>query len=264
MKTATKPHPKMLELFKEDLLPVGLLEVVWPDAQQPFVPRHAQSIIDAWSWELLGEIIVCGPFKSGKFHICDGQHRVFAVSKLFGPKESVPCRVYSALDKAHAAWLFNQINLRRRRPKLLDIFKTSVTSGAEPEATIARVVKLQGLSIGPGNLMGVSALTFVHKLGGEKLLAQTLISIRETWGRDIVKSADATIIRIFASFLHAYKDATLPRLHATVAKQYTIGRFLGTIRSISDMERISSTVAGVNMLVRIYNTGLRLGKLKGR
>jgi len=250
----------ILKRFTEDLLPVGVLEVVWPDAQQPFVPRHAKTIAEKFDWELIGMCFVCGPFKTGKYHIIDGQHRKDAVFKKFGADETIPCRVYPALDKAHAAWLFNQINDQRRRPRKIDLFRTAVTSGSEPEASIAKVVKSVGMTVGPSGIMGVGALINVFKLGGASLLGQSLVSIREAWGTDIAKTADASVIRIFAGFLHAYGDADMGRLVSVIAKQYTLGRFLGTVKSISDMQRVSTTEAGIAMLVRTYNTGLRVGK----
>ncbi len=261
MKVSVAIKKEFLQFFKEDLLPVGQLEIVWPDAQQPFVAKHGDGIAEDWSWELLGTIIVCGPFKNGKFHIIDGQHRVYAVQKLFGPKETVPCHVYATLDKTHAAWVFRKINVGRRKPKLIDIFKTAVTANSEPEVTIARVVRAIGFNVGPGGITGVSALAMVHKLGGDKLLSRMLLAIKDTWGVDEAKRADATIIRIFAGFIHAYKDASLLRLQASIAKQFTVGRFLGTVKSVASFQRISSTQAGIDLLVRTYDTGLRAGKL---
>lgn len=251
-----------LKKFKEDLLPVEKLEIVWPDAQQPFVPGHAKSITETFNWELVGEIIVCGPFKNGKYHICDGQHRVAAVRVVCGDKETVPCRIYPGLDKAHAAWIFNQINMRRRRPRKVDLFKTAIAFKQEPEFSINKAVHAAGFSIGPGHLMGVGALENIFGLGGAALLGQTLVALRETWGQEAAKTADASVIRIFGGFIKAYEDASIARLCACVEKQFTLGRFMGAIKSISDMERISTTQAGIRMLVRAYNTGLRVGRLE--
>jgi len=250
----------ILKKYKEDLLPVGLLEVVWPDAQQPFVARHAKDIFENFDWELILTTFVCGPFKNGKYHIIDGQHRKHAVLKKFGAEETVPCRIYPAMDKSHASWLFNQINDRRRKPRPLDLFKTAVTAGSEAEVAIAKVVKAAGFTVGPTGLKGVAALAQVQKLGGDKLLGQTLIAMRAAWGDD-AKTADASVLRVFAGFINKYKDANLANLCTNAAKQYTMARFLGTLRSIAKMQSIASTPAGIALLVRIYNTGRRVGKL---
>lgn len=252
---------EILNKFKEDLVSVGKLEVRYPDAQQPFVPKHAKYIADHFNWELVELVKVSGPFKDGKYHIIDGQHRVDAVLQKYGVTESIPARIYPQMNKAECAELFRLINDNRRRPRRLDLFRTAVTAGAEPESTIWKVTKQAGYTIGPKHITAVGGLETVHRMGGELLLAETLTIIREVWGADLTQKPDAPILLAFGRFLSEYPDASRNRLVTNVAKTYNPVRLLGTMKSVAQMERCSSTVAGLTTLVRVYNTGLKQGKL---
>ena len=253
---------QILSRCKEDLIPCGMLKVIWPDSQQPFVPRHATKIAEEFSWELVGEVMVCGPFKDGLYHVIDGQHRVHAVEHLYGPLESVPCKVYPPMDKARAAWLFRQINANRRRPNKLALFKTAVTAGHEPEVLIAKTCKAIGYQIGGTGISSCTALEWVHKQGGDKLLVETLVAIRETWGQEQTKNPASAVIRSFAAFLKAYPECNHKRLFEVVCRQYTLPRFEGAIKSNSAVTGSAATTSGTDILVRTYNAGLRTGKLE--
>lgn len=253
---------EILKQRKEDLLPVGLLDVIWPECQQPFSQKFSDSIADNFNWELLGQIVVCGPTKEGKYHIADGQNRAGAVKKRFGPRETVPCIIYPG-DKGHAAWLFHQINLRRRKPKKLDLFRTAVIAGQEPESTINKAVKAVGFSVagGANGIEAIRAVESLYRMGGVKLLAETLVSIRETWGSGEPRATDAIVISSFGAFLHSYSEANRKRLYINVAKEATPTRLIGRVRTSSDGNGITTTQAGKELLVRIYNSGLKSGRL---
>jgi hypothetical protein len=251
----------ILKLVKSDLLPVGQLEVLWQDAQQPFVLSHGRRIVDDFSWELLGEPIVMGPFKSGKYHICDGQHRIYAVREKYGLKETIPVRVYPPMDKGHAAWLFHEINSRRRRPAGMSLFKTAVIAGQEPEASIAKAVKSCGFSIGGNGIKGISALQYAFRLGGAKLIQEALVCLTGTWGPEETAHIDAATLKSFTTFLHDYPHADRKALCTKVGKQFTAARFLGAVRALSDAQKITTTAAGTDTLVRVYNLGRKTEKL---
>lgn len=248
--------------FHEDLIPVAKLQVVWPESQQPFYKKHADSIIKSFNYDLIGVIIACGPFKDGRYHIIDGQHRVAAVTQIYGPTETVPCHVYHDLTKQQAAQLFHDLNSKRRRPAALDLFRTAVTSGQQPEMNINKTVQEIGFTVGRGanGITAVESLRYVYRLGGTDgrgLLLGTLLAIRETWGLDNEEAREAAIIQAFGSFLHAHPTADRKRLYANMSKRYTASRFLAAVKTASESLMTNRSQAGRELISRIYNAGLR-------
>lgn len=268
----TEAKAKFLAGAIEDILPINKLEIRWDDAQQPFVQKHGDNIAKDFNWELMNQVYVTGPFSNGKYHIIDGQHRVYAAGKIGGEKECVICRVYPPMDKAHAAWLFHELNSKRRKPQALSLFRTAVTSGHEPEATISKIVKGVGFAIGSSsssnhNISGIKALEYVYRLGGSdhpKLLCNTLVAIRNTWSADEPSVTDSIIIRSFGLFLHSFPEAKLKRTQENVCKTYTPSRFVGAAKTGADAKLIHTTQAGCDVLVRMHNQGLRKDLLPER
>lgn len=257
---------ELLRSFRDDLVPVGKLKVRWIEAQRPFSPRKAKGIADKFNWELLGEVVVSGPFADdGLYHIIDGQHRSWSVDSVFGRLETVPCRVYPEMSQARAAWLFRELNSNRTKPLAIDMFRTAVTAGNEPESSIARIAKEAGYGIGNSslnNIPGVRTLDIVYRADGDgALLKRALLAIRETWGRGAPGATDAIVIRAFAEFLRRHPEVVRKRMHQVVAKKFTPSRFVGQARTASKINDLAAHEAGTEILVRTYDQGLSTGRL---
>lgn len=239
------------------------LSVVWAQSQRMLDEKFAKSIADNFDPDKFATLAVTLPNGKGIYHIIDGQHRKRAIEIAFGEGQKVPCQVFEASDPARAAELFDEINSHRRSAKTLDFFRVRVTAGEQDHVGVMKVLKANGLSVQTGSqrsdksVMAVSSLLAIYRQHGPEVLDMTLKILQATWGVD--KNAYANqLIRGYGMFMAEFgRKVNWQRLHESVSKRYTPGRFVGAAKTHREMNGGSIGSAVRDMLIVTYNRGLR-------
>lgn len=251
--------------FVTKWIPVKNLSVVWSSAQRPLDESWAKQIADNFDPDLFDELVVTLPNGNGIFHIVDGQHRKRGVQIKYGEEEQVPCRVVQAADPSRAAEIFDRANSGRKKPRPIDMFRVRVTAGYETEVAVNRIVRAAGYRVSPGladgNIAAVQALISIYRSFGADVLKDTLRVIQGTWGMD-KNAVVAQIVRGIGAFMaeHGHK-ANWQRLSEKTQKAYTPGRLIGAAKGLREITRASTGEATKQVLVNLYNKGLKTGHL---
>jgi len=250
-------------LIKIEWIDTAKLSIVWAMAQRPLDEKFAKSIASEFDPDKFGTLAVTLPNGKGMYHIIDGQHRKRAIEIAFGEGQKVPCQVFNAADPARAAELFDEINSHRRLPKTIDFFKVRVTAGEPDHVAVMKIVKANGQSVQEGAkrsdsaICAVQALLSVYRQHGGEVLDMTLKVLQATWGVDKNASA-ASLIRGYGEFLSEFgRKVSWQRLHESVSKRYTPGRFIGAAKTHREMNGGSLHSAIRELLIACYNRGLK-------
>jgi Family of unknown function (DUF6551) len=247
------------KVAKIEWIPVKQLCVIWVQAQRPLDEKRAQEIADNFDPEMFGTISVTKPNGEGIYHTIDGQTRRRAVEILYGSAERVPCEIYNVTDPARAAHMFDKINSNRRLPQMLDFFRVRVTAGDEDEVTVDKIVKANGMRVGPkadGAVACVSAMLFVYRSFGGDTLDSTFKILQATWGKQDQHAFEAPFVRGYGEFLSEYRKANWQRLSEKIAKRYSPGAFIGAAKMGRDVEGGSIASNIKRILLATYNRGL--------
>jgi hypothetical protein len=210
--------------------------IVWPDAQRAEKERHVSNIAENFDPDKLGVVHLADRNGHKVYHICDGQHRIAALKRIGYGDQLIMAVIHPIKTAAEAAALFNALNGPRAKPAALDMFKTGVTEGVEPQITINRIVKGCGFNVGANAtrtrcIAAVGALNEIYRRFGEVVLAETLKAVSGTW-RDDPNATDGPIIKGFGMLIGMHGDKIdYPRLRERVAKKYTAASLLGAAKA---------------------------------
>lgn len=241
-------------------LPVGILRVVWPEAQRPEHDVNAKKIAEDFDPDVFGVLTVAGPMEDGMYHIIDGQTRWLAVRQMWGEKELVPCTVLNVTEPAVAAEIFLRINGGRTKPQALDNFRVGVTAGREAETAVNHIIKARGYRLGwdstDGALSAVTACLQIYRKHGPEVLDDALRTIQATWGK-ARDSVHQNVIQGFAELVAEHNGSIdRKRLADKLSKKFTPARFIGAARQAKDFQGGTLTAAARSVLIKTYNSGL--------
>jgi hypothetical protein len=250
--------------IKLEWITVCNLAVVWENAQRDYNASWAKEIAEAFDPEKFDPVRVMLPNGNGIYHICEGQHRVGGVRMLWGDQQQVPCIVAQTSDPARAAEIFLGNSADRHNINKIAKFKVSVTAQRKEEVAIDRIVRHCGYRVEGSHVQdtiaAVDALKFVYRKGA-KTLDRTLHTLRQTWGGDPT-AVSGSVLRAYGSFICEFSEnLDWTRLIENVRKRTTPGRLMNDIRVNKAASHVTSVEAGVVLLLRLYNSGLR-DKLK--
>ena len=236
------------------------LSVVWTQSQRFLDERFAKNIADNFDPEMFGTLACTLPNGKGIYHLIDGQHRKRSVEIAFGNGQKVPCQIFQTTDPARAAQLFDEMNSNRKPQQPLDFFRVRVTAGRPDYVAINKIVKDNGWNIsrkGERSITCVNALLSIYRSYGPETLDATLKVLQAAWGAD-KNAMVASIVRGFGMFMSEHRNkANWQRLHESVAKKYTPGRFLGAAKAGRELAGGSVASAVKDLLIQTYNRGLR-------
>lgn len=246
-------------------IPIRQLSVVWADAQRPPNPREEQRIADEFDPDALDPLTVTLQNGNGLYHIIDGQTRRGAVLRLWGDEDQkMLCRVLNTKSCEEAARIWLTMNRGHKAPNAVETFLVSVTAGRPDYVAVNGIVGDLGYRIAKGGgddgtISAVHALMLTYRSQGDVGLVWTLGVIRETWGmsRDAV---NGSIVQGYARLLAKHNGLIdRARLVEKVSKQFTPGRFIGTVRNHRDLLRGTMPTNAVRVLEETYNHNLRTG-----
>jgi hypothetical protein len=156
---------------------------VSPQAQRNLNQARVDKLAARFDMEQLGTPVVS--HRDAFFYVIDGQHRIEALKKIGYGTYEAQCWTYQGLTEAGEAAVFLTLNDTLTVGAYLT-FKVAVQAGRPEEADIDRIVRAQGLRVGPdrsgGTVAAVHALRRVYRRDGPACLARTLRIVRGAYG----------------------------------------------------------------------------------
>lgn len=253
------------------LVPVALIAVdsdYQRDLDNGWVKKRKAA---GWS-DALAQVITLSS-RGGALHCVDGQHRV-ALARECGV-EKVWAYVLEGLTKTQEADLFTQFQLQRRALKVYELFRADMAGQKTHALEIVTSLHKHGLRIdekgrsGAGTVSAIGALVRIHRLGGKRLLDNTLDVLLREWTLNDADVLQGKVIEGLAIYLFSFQadpNFDMRRLDKVMPK---VGPTL-LIRKAQKLasERASATVNPslvAEALRQAYNEGLaiknRLGTL---
>lgn len=230
--------------------------------------RRAQQIADHYDRSALGTITV-SKRRSGQLVIIDGAHRTEA-SRLVGIA-TIPALVYLGLTVAEEAALFVELNTFKA-PSLLSRMLASRVAG-DPDATaILDVIESHGWKLGynsdAGNYAAVNAAERVYRNGvgalasgqHRALLDRTMNLITASWRHDR-ESVHQMVVQGVGLLLARFGDGIDDASFALALAQHRPYGLIGQAKALQSVQRGTTASAFAKVLVGIYNTRRRTGRL---
>lgn len=220
MVLTAEPTTKSAMRSEQRAIPTGRIKV---DTmyQRPLNERRVERMSRDWSPVLAQTIDVSA--RNGTFFVIDGQHRLAAARSA--NVEQLAATVHYGLSPAEEADLFAQLNTLRVRPTTHAIFRAQLEAQDPVALEIADAARRAdvGLELGmsggrassPRVTRAVGALLAVHRSGGQRLVFETLKTLRQAWPED-PSALEAVPLFGVASFIATYRDHPrfdLDRIH---------------------------------------------------
>lgn len=174
--------------------------------QRPIDPGRAKTMAKTWDRRLAGilELSDRGIRAKRRFAVIDGQHR-WAAAQQLDPPPTLVANVHSGLSIADEAQLFDKLNRARKSTNSWDHWRARRAADDPDVLAIEGVANKHELTVSlspaDGCIACISAMEKVVKIGGIRLLDETLGLISEVWGarRDAL---DAPIVQGLGLVLH--------------------------------------------------------------
>ncbi|MGW0043454.1 DUF6551 family protein [Rhodococcus sp. NPDC003348] len=230
-----------------------------PTYQRDCDLRRAKKMAAQWDPRLVGVLDVSdrGDTTHPRYAIVNGQHRA-AAALIVDPTMHLVANVHTGLTVVEEAKLFDDIDRKTRALTTWDRWKARRASGDRDVETIERIASGFGLQVsertGEGHLRCPSALEQILAAGDQKLLADTLSLIVDTWGKQ-QDALEASIVRGVSILLDTYNvNATFNTGRLADAMEDLAPRQVkAQAQSLREFETGSVAALVALVLVRLYN-----------
>jgi hypothetical protein len=186
---------------------VSDLTIDYTYQRQPIM-KKVNKIAKSFDPDILG-VIICSMREDGSIAVIDGSHRVHALRMKNMNDTTLNALVYFSLTIQEEAKIFAMLNQEHTKPNTAEIFKAGIVSGDEETIAINKILNSLGLiiGVGPGDnkLRAISTVKRVYRNAGDKVLYDTLHTIKSAYGdssstmRDVLISAVAIIYNRYGS-----------------------------------------------------------------
>ena len=225
--------------------------------QRPLDLPRARRLAETWDPPLIGVIEASdrGPDHQPRYAIIDGQHR-YAAAKLRDPNAVLVANIHTGLTQRAEAHLFYEIDAKRTRLTGWDRWNARRGAGDKSVLAVESVIEDAGLRVEDsptnGSVRCVSTCEKVFKLGGQRLLRETLGLITEVWGVE-VEAFDAPLVHGTALVLWHYgKTLDVARL-ADAMVDVSPRQFKAKAIALREYERGSLPKLAALVIVSTYN-----------
>ncbi|MHB1773391.1 MAG: hypothetical protein ACYCST_16955 [Acidimicrobiales bacterium] len=145
--------------------------------------------------------------EDGRLICIDGQHRVVAVSEVFGSSFEIPAKIHIGISFEEAAGLFRRCNERRHlRP--FDNFRAGEAAGDPDVLGAIKILGEHNLKYGSkhaqGTVIAINQLQAIYRIGPD-VLSSTLGLLIKAWGDDS-SSYQGPLIHGFGILIGRHKD----------------------------------------------------------
>ena len=228
-----------------------------PVAQREFRPTWAEEILAKFDLDKF-QVPHVNRRADGALYIMEGQHGTWAYREFFGEGQQIQVWLYDGLTEQEEAEFFLSLN-NKKAVDAMAKFKVGVTAGREVECDIDRIVRANHCHVSrekiPGAIRSVTALQFVYRGQGPRILGEVIRTIATAYGDE---GFEAEIVKGLGLVLGRYPD--IDTKHLITKMRSAQGGSKGLINRanalrLSTGQQKSQCVAGA--IVEVYNRGKR-------
>ncbi|WP_433734901.1 DUF6551 family protein (plasmid) [Nocardia sp. CA-129566] len=264
--TAVLDRPTTLEPTAVDapnvyIAAIPIIEMFSDAAYQRELDRaRAKKIAREWDPRLVGVVEVSdrGPrCPQGRYALINGQHR-WAAAGLRDPNTVLVANVHTGLSVTQEATLFHEIDSKTKNLSTWDKWRSRRAAMDPAVLDIEDTVAAAGLSIDmapkDGHIRCIATLERIHRMGGTRLLGNTLQTIVNVWGRRL-DSVDAPIVMGLALILHTYTDTLDHRRLGEVLIEMVPRQIKARAQALREVETGQIGKLAAKYMVTTYNNG---------
>lgn len=182
-----------------------------PEYQRPLKLGKARKIARELDPDKFWPLIVSR--RTDGDYVLDGQHRLHAVRDILNWRDqNVPCEVYDGLTVEMEAKLYATQAADSRSPiSPLERLHADLIAGVPDAVGLTVTVKRAGLAMdwtagaAEGTIRAAVALRRIYKVHGPALLLETLLLLRDTFGRD-ARVYQSDMLNGVVAFVLRYQD----------------------------------------------------------
>jgi hypothetical protein len=245
------------------IVKVSDLTIDYTYQRQPIM-KKVNKIAKSFDPDILG-VIICSMREDGSIAVIDGSHRVHALRMKGLNDSTVNALVYFSLTIQEEAKIFALLNQEHTKPNTTDIFKAGIVSGDEETIAINKILNSLGLiiGVGPGDnkVRAISTIRRVYRNAGEKVLRDTLYTIKSAYGdssstmRDVLISAVAIVYNRYGA------KVEVSRMITTLQKFGNPNTLIANAKSIGVNASSVTASALPFVIVNAYNQRLTKNRL---
>lgn len=266
----SKPNGSRIDVnWRMEWLRVGDLQVDDAGAQRPWNKARSEKIGRNLDPDRL-EMLAVNRRKDASLFVMDGQHRARALQGIGWSNQLVMCRVHDGLSRAEEAALFVELNSERKAVRPFDKFMARIVAQEPGPCAIRRIVETCGMALyrgpGDGHVAAVCSLESTYRSSekdGGLILQQTLVTIRDAWGRrsqnfngTVIEGIGAVQLRHIKALDQARFVSVLARIPAGATG------LLGRAANLKEIRGAKLHLCLASVCVDAYNKGLRNGKVE--
>jgi hypothetical protein len=245
------------------IVKISDLTIDYTYQRQPIM-KKVNKIAKSFDPDILG-VIICSMREDGSIAVIDGSHRVHALRMKGLNDSTVNALVYFSLTIQEEAKIFAMLNQEHTKPNTTDIFKAGIVSGDEETIAINKILNSLGLiiGVGPGDnkVRAISTIRRVYRNAGEKVLRDTLYTIKSAYGdssstmRDVLISAVAIVYNRYGA------KVEVSRMITTLQKFGNPNTLIANAKSIGVNASSVTASALPFVIVNGYNQRLTKNRL---
>lgn len=245
------------------IVKISDLTIDYTYQRQPIM-KKVNKIAKSFDPDILG-VIICSMREDGSIAVIDGSHRVHALRMKGLNDSTVNALVYFSLTIQEEAKIFAMLNQEHTKPNTTDIFKAGIVSGDEETIAISKILNSLGLiiGVGPGDnkVRAISTIRRVYRNAGEKVLRDTLYTIKSAYGdssstmRDVLISAVAIVYNRYGA------KVEVSRMITTLQKFGNPNTLIANAKSIGVNASSVTASALPFVIVNSYNQRLTKNRL---
>jgi len=232
--------------------------------QRSPIDKKVNKIAKNFDPDLLG-VIICSMRESGVLAVIDGSHRVHALRQKQMNDAVLNALVYFDLKIEDEAKIFSLLNQEHTKPNPAEIFKAGIVAGDEETIIINKIFTDLGLNIGVGpgdnKVRAISTVKRVYRNAGEKVLRDTLYTIKSAYG-DSSSTMRDVLISAVAIIYNRYGDkAEVARMITVLQKFGNPNSLIANAKSMMSSQSQVTSTALPYLIVNAYNQRLKKSRL---
>jgi hypothetical protein len=238
--------------------------------QRPVNNRIVNEITDNFSTDLFG-IPCVNQRPDGKLYLVDGQHRIAAATRKFGPDHVVECEVLHLRGPREEARIFRLRNLVRCSPTKQVLFKGALTERDPVALEIRDILREYGLTIHlegrvaptKDHITNTGGMETVRARYGAQGLRKTLDLVTTCWRGQGYATSSQVLVGV-AEFLKRCSDQTAFRYDrvTTIFRGIPLDTVRARAQSLRMKEPITFSAAIASAMVCLHNENAGRGRSK--
>ena len=228
------------------------------------IGKKVNKIAKNFDPDLLG-VIICSMRESGVLAVIDGSHRVHALRQKQMNDAVLNALVYFDLKIEDEAKIFSLLNQEHTKPNPAEIFKAGIVAGDEETIIINRIFTNLGLNIGVGpgenKVRAISTVKRVYRNAGEKVLQDTLYTIKSAYGDSSSTMRDVLISAVAIVYNRYGDNVEVSRMIATLQKFGNPNSLIANAKSMMSNQNQVTSTALPYLIVNAYNQRLKKNRL---